>query len=345
MSVFTFFMPGQAARRCAAPVALLGALLLSACDKDEATEIFPPAPTPDAVVFNRPNLYPEGLQYDAVGGHFLVSSQTTGAVGQVDDSGTYSVFADNAALVSTIGLNLDLGNNRDRLLVAVSDPGYNLARTSAATKGKLARLAIFRRNDPAATPTVIDLGGLRPNYAGHFANDIAVDAQGNAYVTDSFAPIIYKVDAAGVATVFAEDPLFEAPAGTFGLNGIVYHPDGYLLVAKSNDGSLFKINLSTKVFSRVTISQDLKGADGLRLADGNTLQVVCNAQAKVYRLATANGWTSATVSGTFSTPPQYPTTLAARDNTDGYVLYSNLNALQAMQMPPVQAFTIAKVKF
>jgi hypothetical protein len=338
------FTANKAARR-AAPVALLATLLLGSCDNDEATESFPPAPTPDAVAFTRPNLYPEGLQYDASGSRFLVSSQTTGAVGQVMDDGTYSVFADNAALVSSIGLNLDLGQNRNRLLVAVSDPGYNPTRTTAATKGKLARLAIFGRANPLAAPTVVDLGGLRPSYAAHFANDIAVDAQGNAYVTDSFAPLIYKVDAAGAATVFAENTLFEAPTGLFGLNGIVYHPGNYLLVAKSNDGSLFKIDLGTNIFSRVTISQDLKGADGLRLADNNTMQVVCNAQAKVYRLSSTDNWATATVSGTFTTPPQYPTTLAGRDNSDGYVLYSNLNALQANTQPPVSVFTIAKVKF
>lgn len=33
----------------------------------------------------------------------------------------------------------------------------------------------------------VGLGGLRPG-ANHFANDLAVDKDGNAYVTGSFAP-------------------------------------------------------------------------------------------------------------------------------------------------------------
>lgn len=348
MSNFTIFTPTSAARRTL-PLALLATLLLAGCDKDEEPEIFPPAPTPDTVAFTQANLYPEGVQYDGNGSRFLVSSQTAGAVGQVMDDGTYSVFADNAALISTIGMNLDTGGNRNRLLVAVSDPGYNTARTSAATKGKLARLAIFNRSIPQSAPTVLDLGtvGTAASYPGHFANDIAVDKDGNAYVTDSFAPIIYRVTPDGVVSVFAENAQFAAPAGAFGLNGIVYHPDGYLLVAKSNTGTIFKIPVATPgTITMVDVgSQSLLAADGMRLTDNNTLQVVCNSQAKVYRLATTNGWTSAAVSGTFSTPPQYPTTLAYRDNTDGYVLYSNLNALQAMQTPPVSVFTIAKVKF
>lgn len=53
----------------------------------------------------------------------------------------------------------------------------------------------------------------------------------------------------------------------------------------------------------------------------------------------------AKVSGTFVTPPQLLATLARRDSTDGYVRYSNLNALQVMQTPSVSVFTTSKVKF
>ena len=324
------------------PTALLGVSLLAACTNDD--EPGPPAPSqPDAIGFSQANLYPEGVQYDASGKRFLVSSLTTGAVGQVKDDGTYALFADNAALLSSVGMSLD--DSRNRLLVAVSDPGYNAQRTSSNSRGKLARLVIFRRDNPAAAPAIVDLGGLRPTAAGHFANDVAVDGQGNAYVTDSFDRVIYKVDVGGTATVFVEDALFAAPVGKFGLNGIVYHPDGYLLVARSDEGSIYKVDLATKAISRVGIAQDLLAADGLRLTDNKTLQVACNAQAKVYRLSSVNGWGAATVSGTFSTPPQYPTTLASREGTDGYVLYSNLNALQNQQTPPVSVFTIARLKF
>ncbi|SNC59836.1 Sugar lactone lactonase YvrE [Hymenobacter gelipurpurascens] len=315
-------------------------LLFSAasCSDDDDNDAAPSLP--ETVAFTQANLFPEGVQYDAKNTRYYVSSQTAGTVGQVKDDGTYSVFAENAALVSSIGMNLDEG--RSRLLVAVSDPGYNTQRTSAATLRKLARLAIFNSDNGQLISTT-DLGGLRPTQ-NHFANDIAVDAQGNAYVTDSFSPIIYKVDAQGVASIFLENAQLAAPAGMFGLNGIVYHPDGYLLVAKSDEGALFKVPISNPAsFTKVSISQDLKGADGMLLQDNTTLQVVTNAQAKVYRLTTANAWGAATLSGTFSTPPQYPTTLARRSGADSYVLYSNLNALQANQ--PVSVFTIARVRF
>ncbi|RSK48822.1 SMP-30/gluconolactonase/LRE family protein [Hymenobacter rigui] len=321
--------------------AVSAALLVTACSDDDDTVTSTPA-LPDAVAFTQAGLYPEGVQYDASRSRFLVSSQTRGAVGQVTDDGTYTQFADDPALISTIGMRVDEGRNR--LLVAVSDPGYNTTRTTAATQRKLAGLAIFNLTSGQRT-TYVNLGGLRPTQ-NHFANDIAVDDQGNAYITDSFSPIIYKVDAQGTATIFLENTQLAAPAGMFGLNGIVYHPGGYLLVAKSDEGALFKIPLTNPTaFTKVTLPQALTGADGLLLQDNITLQVVTNAQAKVNRLVSADGWTSATVSGIFSTPPQYPTTLARREGADSYVLYSNLNALQANQNPPVSVFTIARVKF
>jgi len=317
-----------------------GGLGLTACDKDSETS---PA-LPAAVTFTQAGLYPEGMQYDDQQAHFLVSSQTAGRIGQVTDDGTYASFADDAQLISTIGLNLDAA--RGRLLVAVSDPGYNTARTTAATKGKLAAVAIFNRSTGAKTGYV-DLGGLRPAYASHFANDIAVDAQGNAYVTDSFAPIIYKIDAQGVATVFLENTALAAPAGKFGLNGIVYHPNGYLLVAKSDEGALIKVPLANpSSFSKVNLNGvNLANDDGLQLFDNTTLLAACNAQGQVYRVSSTDDFASLTQSGSFATGAVYPTTLARRGGQASYVLYSHLNALQAMQSPPVAEFALTKVTF
>lgn len=334
----------------AAPVAgrvlrslLLASLLpLAACDNDDDPAL--PTTPPDQVNFTQTGLYPEGQQYDSQGSRFLVSSQTAGRIGQVSDDGTYTPFGDDASLVSTIGLNLDAG--RDRLLVAVSDPGYNAARTSAATKGKLAGLAVFTRST-GAFGRYVPLSSLRPAAAGHFANDVAVDDQGNAYVTDSYAPLIYKVDLQGTATVFLENAALAAPAGTFGLNGIVYHPDGYLLVAKSDEGKVLKVPLSNPAgFSTVALPAGLSlaGDDGLLLYDKTTLLAACNAQGRVYRLTSSDGFATISGSSSFSTGAVYPTTLSRR-GSESYVLYSHLNALQAMQSPPVSQFSLTRVQF
>jgi sugar lactone lactonase YvrE len=210
--------------------------LLASCDKNsEPIE----ASLPAKITVPQRALSPEGIQYDEANQRFIVSSRTQGRIGTVRDDSTYTQLADDPKLVSTIGLNLDA--TRQRLLAAVSDAGANTTRSTATTLRKLAALAIFNPSSGALL-SYIDLGALRPNLP-HFANDIAVDNQGNAYITDSLSPIIYKVDAQGVATVFLENSQLSGGTG-FGLNGLVYHPDGYLLVAKSNDGTLYKVPLA-----------------------------------------------------------------------------------------------------
>lgn len=327
----TTFSPARtgAIRHFAVATLLLGGLLTASCSNDDDDDNATPA-TPDSVAFTVANLYPEGVQYDAKNSRFLVSSLTTGNVGQVKDDGTYSVFASGAGIISAVGMNLD--DSRNRLLVASSN----------GTQRNIAKLVSFNRDNGQVLFNT-DLGALRSAPA-HFANDVAVDNQGNAYVTDSFAPVIYKVDPQGMASVFLDNVQLAAPANAFGLNGIVFHPDGYLLVAKSDEGALFKVPVSNPAgFTRVsTTGIDLRAADGLLLQDNNTLQVVTNSQSKVYRLSTSNSWAAATLSGIFATLPQYPTTITRR-GADSYVLYANLDKM--MQSPPVSVFTIGKVRF
>jgi sugar lactone lactonase YvrE len=289
------------------------------------------------VTITVPGLFPEGMQYDATNQAFLVSSITTGNVGRVKDDNTYTVLAagQTTGIVSAVGLRLD--DARTRVLVAASD----------ATTGSVAKLVSLNRDNGAVNFSV-DLGALRPSASGHFANDIAVDTQGNSYVTDSFAPVIYKVTAQGVASVFLDDARLAAVPGAFGLNGLVFHDDaagGYLLVAKTDAGTFFKVPLSNPAsFTTVaTTGLDLRGADGVLLQDDNTLQVVAGTQGKVYRLTTSNNWTSATLAGTFVATSAGPTAVARRAGADSYVLYGNLAAMTAPT--PTTTFSIGKVTF
>ncbi|MGI4763220.1 MAG: hypothetical protein ACRYF0_21080 [Janthinobacterium lividum] len=360
---------------------LAGVLALATgCKKDSDMGVSTVAALPRTVSFVQSGLYPEGTQYDSQSGRFLVSSETAGKIGQVtadsiDESSTYtySTFADNDQLISTVGLNLDA--SRNRLLAAVSDPGYNTTRTSSATLRKLAAVAIFNRSTGTLNQ-FINLSNLADATKPHFANDIAIDAQGNAYVTDSFAPIIYKItfDALGQGTpsVWLTNSALSAPAGAFGLNGIVYHPSGYLLVAKSDEGKLLKIPLTTVAGTTTTTpgtittvalptGLNLLGADGLQLVDNTTLYAACNAQGKVYRLTTASDFTAVSTTGTTGTfdtnvggVSPYPTTLAQRIVSGpgtitsvraSYVLYSYLNVRQAGPTPVIATFTLKRVVF
>ncbi|MFD2721566.1 hypothetical protein ACFST9_22820 [Hymenobacter monticola] len=294
--------------------------LLPSCSKDDEPTT-PTVTAPDRLSVPQAALHPEGIQWDEANKRFIVSSRTKGFIGTVKDDSTFAQLADEQRLISTIGVNLDAGRNR--VLVAVSDNGVNPGRTSAATLRKRAALAIFN-NTTGALLNYVDLGGLpaAATYPNHFANDIAVDKDGNAYVTDSNAPIIYKVDPQGAASVFLTSPQFDAGAA-FGLNGIVYHPDGYLIVAKANTGTLFKVPIATPgSFTTVTNAAGLSltGADGLLLTDPQTLLLVSGSQSTVYRLNSTDAWANVRSTGTFATGAVSPTTITKRGN-DAYVLY------------------------
>ncbi|MGY3088889.1 sugar lactone lactonase YvrE [Hymenobacter sp. UYAg731] len=291
--------------------------LLPGCSKDSEPVAATPA-APARISVPQPALSPEGIQYDEANKRFYVSSRTKGSVGTVRDDSTYTEFGKDSRLISTIGLNLDAG--RQRLLAAVSDNGFNPSVMNAPTKGKLAALAIFNSSTGALT-SFVNLATLpaAAAYPSHFANDIAVDKDGNAYITDSMSPIIYKVDLQGNATVFLENAQLSGTG--FGLNGIVYHPDGYLLTAKTSDGTLFKVPISNPAgFTTVGKSQNLIGADGLLLFDNTTLLVVAGSQSTVYRMTTADAWATTTSTGSFATGAVSPTTITKR-GSDAYVLY------------------------
>ncbi|UOQ99170.1 SMP-30/gluconolactonase/LRE family protein [Hymenobacter sp. 5317J-9] len=301
------------ARLTAAALGFLA--LLPGCSKDDEPTT-PAVTNPARISVPQAGVYPEGIQWDEASKRFYVSSRAKGTVGTVRDDSTYTEFGKDSRLISTIGLNLDA--SRSRLLAAVSDNNFNPSVQNQPTLRKLAALAIFNSSTGALT-SYVDLGGLRP--AGmHFANDIAVDKDGNAYITDSMSPIIYKVDLQGNATVFLENSQLSGGTG-FGLNGIVYHPDGYLLTAKTSDGTLYKVPISNPAgFTTVTKTQSLVGADGLLLFDNNTLLVVAGSQGTVFRMASTDAWVSTTATGSFATGAVSATTITKR-GSDAYVLY------------------------
>jgi sugar lactone lactonase YvrE len=306
-------------------VGLLG--VLPGCSDDADDEPPTPVAGPNRISVPKAGVFPEGIQYDEAGKRYFVSSRTTGIIGVVGDDSVYTEFGRDIPaisgnrLISTIGINLDAP--RQRLLAAVSDNGFNPNFVNQPTRGKLAALAIFNSSNGTLTKFV-DLGALRPALM-HFANDIAVDRDGNIYITDSMSPIIYKVDRDGNnPSVFLEDPRL---GGTgFGLNGIVYHPDGYLLAVKTNDGTLFKVPIATpSSFTAVTSSQSLVGADGMLLYDPQTLLVVSGGQRTVFRMRSTDNWGTTSANGSFATGPATGPSVGATTITrradDAYVLY------------------------
>jgi len=98
-----------------------------------------------------------------------------------------------------------------------------------------------------------------------FCNDIAEDAKGSLYVTDSANPTILKLSP-GAATfeVFAQDSAFSPPQGGAGLDGIAFGSDGNLYVTTYAAGGLFRVEVKAGRAARITA---LSGDHQLRFPD------------------------------------------------------------------------------
>lgn len=302
-------------------------LLTASCSKFDM-----PKKEPQSIKFTQSILYPEGVVYDPFNDYFLVSSITRGDVGKVSRGGVYTPFITDDALVSSIGLEID--KIRKRLLVVNSNMATGLAQ-----------LAIYNLNTGLRL-NLVNLSTLLPG-APHFANDVAVDAEGNAYVTDSFSPIIYKVDAQGNATIFFQDASFATAAGQIGFNGIEYHPDGFLLVAFSSRNQVVKIPLNKSLaYSIVQLNAELNRPDGMLISkDGRQLIVVNNAggaEGKIISFTSNNKWETGQATDTYNTGTVFPTTATA----DGKKVYTLYAYLHIRGMGGIQnTFTIQEVPF
>lgn len=286
------------------------------------------------IKFSAQELYPEGITFDANTDQFLVSSMRHGKIGRVSRDGVYHAFINDPILVSSVGMHID--SARNRLLVAVSDPGVAIT-TKIETQSKLAGLAIYDLKSGKRL-AYHDLGGLSNGV--HFANDITVDTEGNIYVTDSFSPIVYKIGKQGKPSIFVQSDFFMGEG--FNLNGIVYHPDGYLISAKSNSGELFKISLKGDV-TKIKIQQSFNGGDGLILMLDGSLAIIQNS-GKISRLISSDNWVSATVSQTLKTGLEFPTT-GVLVGKNLYVLNAKLGELFDPNAKKSDEFSIRPISF
>lgn len=288
------------------------------------------APTPSVVKFNSEMLYPEGVAWDESNKRFLVTSIRKGEIGSVKDDGSYWVFAKDSRMISSVGIKVDA--TRDRVLVCNADAGA-AEKSSPATTGKIAGLAVFQLSTGNFMKYVDLAKGIS---GGHFCNDIIIDKDGSAYITDSFSSIIYKVDKNYNSSVLVNNKAFSGES--FNLNGIVIKDD-YLLVVKMNSGQLFKIPKNNPgAFTEVKLKNRIEGADSLIWDSDGSLLVIANNNAHVgvkasttptnavIRLTSNDNWKSASVEGKEATGDVFATTATTR-NGQVYVIHAMLHVL------------------
>ncbi len=306
---------------------LMGASIVGAQDDE----------LPDEIVIERPGFTPEGIEWDSNNERFLLGSLAEGTVFAVDDDGGITPFIENEAFMATIGIEVDLAN--ERLLVTNSDSAIFF---NPSAQG-LAALGAYDLNTGEEI-FYTELNGLNDaEDVQFFANDVAVDADGNAYVTNSFAPEIYVVDSDGNADIFITDERLSSDF--FGLNGIVYHEDGYLLVAVAGEAELYKIPVDAP--DEITLVEvDVPfGADGMVLDEDGALYAVADyfdveseaTVSAVIMVTSDDDWATATF---IEAVPDngVATTAAIRDGTV-FIINAYLNN------PAAEQYEIVRVDF
>jgi len=279
----------------------------------------------DSITINKPALYPEGIDYNPKTDKFIVGSFRDGGVYEIDSDGGHHRIVNDERLNSVLAVRVDV--KRNRLLVVNSDVGSSINSYIEGPK-KLASLGIYQLST-GKNIDFINLGKLLPS-KNHLANGMTIDSEGNIYVTDSFSPVIYKINTNGHASIFIESDKFLGEG--VNLNGIVFHPNGYLIAVKKGEGVLFKIPLNKpQDLSIIKSSRKFIGGDGLVLLNSKELTVIANRAAgeiteTVFFLDSADDWETTKVTKELKFGKVYLTTgVLKKDKL--YVMHSNLKRL------------------
>lgn len=222
-------------------------------------------------------IFPEGIA--AKGKYIYTGSSADGRIFRAERRGTTGELlspAGDQGRTAAIGMKIDRSGH---LVVAGGPTGtvFVLDRETGATLGKYAR--------PAA-------GAYVPG-TPTFLNDVAIAKNGDAYITDSFSAVIYRIPAASLAAPTMTGVLEEwlTLAGTpivyqngFNLNGIVAYKNRFLIVVQSNTGKLYRIRIGSKQVTEISVrGADIVGGDGLVLHD-NRLYVVNRGEVDVLKM-------------------------------------------------------------
>jgi hypothetical protein len=252
--------------------AALLSTLLAACGTDDD----PPPSQPDLLALPGDAYYPESISASADGTLF-VGSLVTGQVTAFADGATTPrvVVGAGSGVTGVTGVHVE----GDELWLCSIDPTFQRA-TELRSFGL----------DGTARAT-FSLG------EGRFCNDLAIDAGGTIYVTDSFSGTVLRLrPGASALEPWLEDAQLEPSApGAFGLDGIAI-AGGALYVNTFDTGKLFRIAIepdgSAGAVTRIGGTFTLP--DGMRALDATTLLLV-EGGGKLSRLALAGDQVTATV--------------------------------------------------
>jgi Cu-Zn family superoxide dismutase len=252
--------------------------------------------------------FPESIALAPTGNTVYVSSFATGAVVRGPVGGALQPFLAAGAdgRKSATGLDVDA---RGRLLI-LTGHGRQLQIVNANTGKFEGRL------------TASD---------GHASNlnDLVVTKRGDAYITETGTPAIYRATAKQLARRTGHLTRWVAPKPSvvpndpshLNLNGIALTSDErYLLVGQTATGNLYRVDMKTRAIRRVAITGgSLAGSDGILLRK-RVLYVVTHSGG-VKKIALNGKYTTGRVTATLTDPTlAFPTSIAA---TGGQLIVTN----------------------
>jgi sugar lactone lactonase YvrE len=257
--------------------------------------------------------YPEGIAIGGDGTVYVGSLATGEVVRFPGGTGPAETFvASGGALTNTVGLLYD--SARSIIWACTS----NLTTFAGA--------AVVGLNEADGSVAVTHTFPSDPG----FCNDMALDADGNLFATDSAAMRIIRVPAADAMTddsaaVWSEDAMYAVGAGEFGLNGIVVDGSNVYTVIFAN-GKVFRIPIMGSgmagTIEEITPDPALMGPDGLKMIVTDTLAVLQNSAGVLSTLDVSG---SPSVATEIAAGLDAPSTFAVTSSNEALVVEAQLD--------------------
>ncbi|KAI5064737.1 hypothetical protein GOP47_0019432 [Adiantum capillus-veneris] len=262
----------------------------------------------------------ETVQWDAQHMRFLVSHME-GGIGQIAYTPAQSSApAHEQTLVprnfnlpfsglSTNGFKIDY--TRNRIVSAMAD----------LLKNKFSAVAAY----DISTWDLIFFLKLAGSERASLADDVAIDEGGNIYVTDALGGLIWKVtpDGSNFEEMTAKGAFSVKPRSRLlsfvSVNGIVYHPEGFLIVGHTGGDCLFKVSLDGQYVRRVDLEGTLFG-DGIALVSPIQL-AVAGLWTGVRLVQSSDLWLTANVTHIYASPCHRLATSVTVKDQDVFVNY------------------------
>ena len=265
--------------------------------------------TPDNLVINIENFYPEGITQDS-SGNFYISSLGTASVAKVNQGNDNAEPFIAPGTIEGTAVGIHYSENSETLYVCGSD----LTGTFPS--------AVYLFNLDG------DLQGKLPLEGGGFCNDLTEDSDGNVYISDSFQGRVLKIEAnTQNLSTWAQDAswLSSNPEVPLSLNGLSYNPDeNSIYVGRIDLNELYHIKLNDDGTAGEVETFQIPGViDGLKYNEEGSLYAVLNLSEFVELKFADGAWTSRVISNEL----EEPATFVIDENNNAWVTEARFTPL------------------